>query len=240
MAQSNNFHTKFYSIMAALLMLVFAHGSMNAGDIGEYGDGAFALDLGVGANFDLSSLNQAERDVFGQRPSTVTQVTIRPSYFFSRHWGAYADLRFNLFRFHSYEKFLDLLVPGLSKLKPMFSVGGVYRYEHTRWQIQPRAGVGFNIYGSSKSSMKINGDEEYQKISGDLFCFDAGLSIAYRLSHICALYVDCSTMQQLIPAKYSYTVIKDGVANSGSIKSRTWGNNMSVSIGVRLQTSTRK
>lgn len=72
MAQSNNFHTKFYTIIYALLMLAFAPGSIYAGDIGEYGDGTFALDLGVVANFDLSSLNQVERDVFSQRQSTVT------------------------------------------------------------------------------------------------------------------------------------------------------------------------
>ena len=70
----------------------------------EYEKNTFALDLGLGANFDLSSLNAEQKAVFDRRPSTVAQVAFRPSYYFSRHWGAYADLRFNIFRLHAGRK----------------------------------------------------------------------------------------------------------------------------------------
>ncbi len=205
----------------------------------EYEKNTFALDLGLGANFDLSSLNAEQKAVFDRRPSTVAQVAFRPSYYFSRHWGAYADLRFNIFRLHEAEKLMDILVPGLSALKPSITLGGSYRFEHSRWQIQPRLGIGYSNYGRLKGHTKKGEIETYQRRTGTMLCLDAGFSVAYRTSRVCALFIDLNTLQQLSPAKYTRTTIEDGTESGLTVKSHTWGRTMSVSVGIRLQTSSK-
>lgn len=227
-------------ILTVLLAVVFGTGAAVAEAPAEY-QSHFALDLGPGANFDLSSLNQEQQSVFAGRPSVVAQIAVRPSYYFSRHWGAYADLRINLFRFHDYEKFFDILIPGLSRIKPTFSLGATYRYEHLRWQLQPRLGVGLVTYGGSHSNMTVNGKHTEESLSEDMGCVDAGISVAYRTSRICSLFLDFDAMVPFTPAKYTVTTSVDGsVTSTRHVESHTRGRNMSISLGIRFQTSTRK
>ena len=203
----------------------------------EYGKSTFALDLGLGANFDMSSLNSEQKAVFDRRPSVATQISFRPAYYFSRHWGAYADLRFNLFRLHEAERLMDILIPGLSKLKPSITFGSTYRFEHGHWQLQPRVGIGWSNYGRSKSHLKTSDKEVSQRRTGTMLCLDAGFSVAYRTSRVCALFIDLNTIQQLSPAKYTCTTIEGGSESDLTVKSHTWGRTMSISAGIRLQTS---
>lgn len=202
----------------------------------NYQKGLFALDLGVGCNIDLSSLNGEQEKVFESRPKSVFQISMRPSYYFSRHWGGYVDLRFNLFRFNNLERLLDVLMPGLSKLKPALSIGSTYRYEHGPWQLQPRLGVGIVDYGGSNSTVKVNGKETSQKRTGGMWSVDAGASVAYRTSRVCAIFLDLSTMQPFTPAKYTKTTTVDGTTTRYKATTHTWGRSMSISVGLRLQT----
>lgn len=205
----------------------------------EYEKNTFALDIGLGANFDLSSLNAEQKAVFDRRPSTVAQISFRPSYFFSRHWGAYADLRLNIFRLLEAEKLMDIFIPGLSKVKPSITLGGTYRFEHARWQIQPRLGLGYSNYGRLKQHTKRGDVETNIRRTGTMLCLDAGFSVAYRTSRVCALFIDLNTMQQLSPAKYTRTTVGPGSDSDLTVKSGTWGSTMSVSVGIRLQTSSK-
>lgn len=199
----------------------------------------FALDLAAGTNIDLSSLSQEQKMVFEKRPLSVFQITMRPSYYFSRHWGTYVDLRLNFFRFNDKERLVDVLMPGLSKLKPALSLGGTYRYEHGPWQIQPRLGGGIVEYGHSNSKVKANEKETIQKRSGSMWSIDAGISAAYRTSKVCSIFLDLSAMQPFTPAKYSKTMTVDGTTTRYKVETYTWGRSMSISLGIRLQTSTK-
>lgn len=221
-------------LFASFLMILIAVFASRAQALTEYQKGLFSLDIGVGANIGISSLDDVEKTVFDSRPSVATQVSLRPTYYFSRHWGAYADFRTNLFRFNDSEKLLDILMPGISKIKPSFSIGGTYRYEHARWQIQPRLGIGLNSYGGSESNMNFNGNHIHRKLNGDMLCVDAAVSFAYRTSRVCAIYLDVNTMQQITQAKYTRTTTVDDVTTSTVIKSGTWGNTLSISAGIRL------
>jgi len=225
-------------IFAVVFATAAVCGRAETGD--EYQKRSFMLDLGMGANFDMSSLDAEQQDYFDKRPGAVTQISMRPAYFFSRHWGAYADLRFNLFLLRKSEKFLDLLLPGLSKLKPSFTMGATYRFERGRWQIHPRLGLGFNCYGGMKSYKKVGDDEVSQKCTGSMFCLDGGISFAYRTSRVCSLFVDVNTMLQLAPAKYTCVSTTGGATTTYAVDSHTWGNTMSISAGIRLQTSLSK
>ncbi|MDE6269847.1 MAG: hypothetical protein K2M12_03200 [Muribaculaceae bacterium] len=202
-----------------------------------YQKGLFALDLSVGTNIDLSSLSQEQKTVFEERPLSVFQIAMRPGYYFSRHWGAYVDLRFNLFRFNDTERLVDVLMPGLSKLKPALSLGGTYRYEHGPWQIQPRLGVGIVEYGHNRSKVKANGKETLQKRTGSMWSVDAGVSAAYRTSKVCSIFLDLSAVQPFTPARYSRTTTADGVTTRYKVDTYTWGRSMSISLGIRFQTS---
>ena len=202
-----------------------------------YRKGMFALDLGLGTNIDLSSLSQAQKTFFEERPVSVFQVTMRPSYYFSRHWGTYVDLRLNFFRFNDKERLLDVLMAGLGKLKPALSIGGTYRYEQGPWQILPRLGLGIVEYGHNRSKVTVNGKETLQKRSGGMWSVDAGLSAAYRTSNVCSIFIDLNVVQPFTPAKYIKVTTIDGVTTSYKIDSYTWGRSMSIALGVRFQTS---
>lgn len=223
-------------IITLLSLLAFAFVG-RAENLEDYRKDLFMLDIGVGANVDLSSLSNEQAQVFDKRPSSVVQVSMRPGYFFSTHWGAYADFRFNLFRLREIEKAIDILVPGLSKLKPSVSMGMAYRFERKHLQIQPRLGVGFSSYGNSTRKYKTGKEEMSEEVSGGMWCVDAGVSFAYRTSRVCALFIDLNAMQPFTPAKYSLTKTVDGVSADYSLNSYTWGRTMSISVGVRLQTS---
>lgn len=200
----------------------------------SYNTRLFALDLGLGTNIDLSSLSQEQKKVFEDRPLSVFQISMRPSYFFSRHWGTYMDLRLNFFRFNNKEWLLDVLMPGLSKLKPALSLGGTFRYEHGPWQIQPRLGVGIVEYGTNKSKVKVNEKETIQKRTCGMWSVDIGASAAYRTSNVCSIFLDINAMQPFTPAKYSKTTI-DGAINSYKVNTYSLGRSMSISLGIRLQ-----
>lgn len=202
-----------------------------------YQKGLFALDLSMGANIDLSSLSQEQKAVFEERPTSVFQLTMRPSYFISRHWGAYVDLSFNFFRLNDKERLVDLLMPGLSKLKLALTLGGDYRYEHGPWQIQPRLGVGIVDYGHNRSKVNSNGKETLKERTGDMWSVDAGVSAAYRTSRLCSIFLDFSTKQPFTPAKYSKTTTADGLTTRYTVDTYTWGRSMSISLGIRLQFS---
>ncbi len=228
-----NLYITFISvILCATTVSAYASGPYEC-----YQKGVFALDLSTGINLDLSSLNQEQKTAFDKRPVSVCQITIRPSYYFSRHWGTYVDLRLNLFRFNDMERLVDVLMPGLSKLKPTLSLGGSYRYGHGPWQIQPRLGVGIVEYGHNSSKLKANGKETLRKRRGSMWSVDAGASVAYRTSKICSIFLDLSAIQPFTPAKYSKTTTVDGVTTRHKVDTYSWGRSMSISLGFRFQTS---
>lgn len=208
-----------------------------AGPFECYQKNLFGLDFSVGSNIDLSSLNNEQKEVFEGRPTAAFQLTLRPNYYFSRHWGAYVDLSFSFFRFNDLERLIDVLMPGLSTLKPTLSLGGAYRYEHGHWQIQPRLGVGIVEYGHRSTKIMTDGKETIQKRTGSMWSVNTGISAAYRTSRVCSIFLDLSAMQPFTPAKYSKTTTADGVTSCYKVDSYSWGRNMSVSLGIRLQVS---
>lgn len=230
-----------FGIITGMMILCMATVSAYASEPYEqYQKGLFALDLGLGDNIDLSSLSQEQETVFEKRPESVFQIMIRPNYYFSCHWGAYVDMRFNFFRFDDKERLLDLLLPGLSKLKPSLSLGGTCRCEIGPWQIHPRLGVGIVGYGGSSIKLKLNGNETMRKRTGGMWSVDAGLLTAYRFSKLCSIFLDFNIMQPFIPAKYIKTTTIDGVTTRYEVDSYTWGRSMTISLGVRLQAPTNK
>ena len=230
---------KFCTAFISIVILCFGTDTANASDPHEcYQKGLFALDLSVGTNIDLSSLNPEQKTVFDERPKAAFQISIRPSYYFSRHWGAYTDLRLNFFRLNNKEILLDILMPGLGLLKPAMNLGGTYRFEQGLWQIQPRLGVGILNYGNRDSKVNVNGKETHQKRSGGMWCVDAGVSAAYRTSRVCSIFLDISAMLPFTPAKYSTTTTIDGVITGYQAESYSWGRSMSISLGIRLRTTT--
>lgn len=225
-----------FAAFLSLVILFVAPVSAYASDPYKcYEKGTFALDLSMGDNIDLSSLSQEQKAVFDERPHSAFQISLRPCYYFSRHWGSYVDLSLCFFRFNDKESLLDVLMPGISKLKPTLSLGETYHFEHGPWQIEPRLGVGIVVYGHSSSKRKFNEKETIRKLSGCMWSVDAGVSAAYRASNVCSIFVDFRAMQPFTPAKYSKTTTVDGVTTGYKVNTYTWGRSMTVSIGIRLQ-----
>lgn len=206
-----------------------------------YQPNAFSLDISVGANFDLSSLNDGQKDYFQTRKSTASQLDFRASYFFARHWGGYFDMRTSFFRLRKTPWYESLLTFGMDKFKPSFSLGAIYRYEHARWQLQPRAGLGFSSYSNRESNSKKTDIKRHEKFTSDALCLDAGVSLSYRTSRICALFVDAEFLQPLNAAKYSLVVTdENGVENRTEVKAGSYLRSMSLTFGIRFQCNSKK
>ncbi|MCM1356781.1 MAG: hypothetical protein NC212_10305 [Staphylococcus sp.] len=236
-------YRKLTTVIASAVMLAMSSLSASASTPEPYQKNAFAFDISMGAGLDMSDLNEEQKTGFYGRPSSAFEISFRPSYFFSRHWGGYADVRINYIRFSKWEKILDILLPGLGKMKPAYTIGGIYRLESARWQFQPRLGIGVNSYGTHKSKgTDKSGVKTAEKIAGNMFCLDGGMSIAFRTSRVCALFADLDYIQPLAAAKYTKTRTgADGEHLSTTvIKSRSWGSTMNISIGIRFQTSASK
>lgn len=198
-------------------------------------------------------------DWFGRQKLAHNALTFRLTYFVYRHWAIYGELGFGgkpgWTPPFGGPVWMSESKCGLGLDCSLLSCAGVvYRYEHGRWQFYARAAYG--IMSFDLDSYFSVGDMEGSSLIGDAFgenrwtarrsiaadCVCGGLSFGYRTSRTVSIVLDVN---------YSYPVrAKSEVAiknESGpsyrevdnSINwyrtSRSWGNNLTVSVGIQFQ-----
>ncbi len=129
-----------------------------------------------------------------------------------RHWCAYLDLGvsfFNIQTDNSGENIagavIDKLFPGLSKIKPSLSTGITYVVEKRKWQIMPRAGIGWTSAGNSNKTKSADGKVYQLEINRSPMFFNTGASIGYRTSNLCSFILDINYRCPLQSCKATYT-----------------------------------
>lgn len=227
------------SIITSFLVLVSSalctYAQEDVGSISMPYGRSLQLSMAAGCNFSLAG--DVDQWWFGDRQARAFELDWMVSYMFPGHWGVYADLRLKFFRLRDAQEGLaedifDTFFPGLRRLHPSFSVGGVYRYEYGRWGIYPRIGIGWQSYGYREST-KDSGAWEFRRRTSTM-TLNAGMTGAFRLSRRISFILDMHFQQPLQKSKATLTEIRSGE----EIRTVRWtsslGRELTLSCGIRL------
>lgn len=201
----------------------------------------FMMSFSLGSNFNTGGSDYAEW--FGSRADVATQFDWRMNVPLFRHWCAYLDLGVSFFNIQTNNSgeniagaVIDKLFPGLSKIKPSLSTGITYVVEKRKWQFMPRAGIGWTSAGNSNKTKSTDGKIYKLEINRSPMFFNTGASIGYRTSNLCSFILDINYRCPLQDSKATYTTtLSDLPPVTEVMKSRSWANDLSVSLGIQLQ-----
>lgn len=205
----------------------------------------FMMSFSIGPNFNTGGSEYP--DYFGTRSDVVTQFNWRMSGAFTRHWAAYAELGMSFFRVKTddvvnniIEDLFSMMSLGITKMKPSLGAGITYIAEKGKWQFLPRVGIGWMSAGNSNSTTETNGKESRLKIDRSPWFANAGASIGYRMSKVCSAILDVNYRHPLQACKATYTTQSPEEAPVIiTRKSRSWANDLSVSVGIQVQMDMR-
>lgn len=206
----------------------------------------FMMSLSLGPNFNTGGSDYSEW--FGSRADVATQFDWRMNVAFARHWCAYLDFGVTFFKVQTNgldeniaTVLLDDLFPGLRKIKPSISAGVTYIAEKGRWQFMPRTGIGWTSAGYVDKTKTIDGKEYQFDIDRSCVFLNTGASIGYRTSNVCSVILDISYRYPLQSCKAVYTTTSPDMSPvTKTMKSRSWANDLSVSLGIQFQLEMRK
>ncbi len=200
----------------------------------------FLMSFSIGPNFNTGGSDYPE--YFGSRADVATQFDWRMSVGFARHWNAYLDIGLSFFKIRTddlstniAQALSDKLFPGLSKIKPAASIGIGYTAEMGRWQLMPRVGIGRMSAGGSEKTQTIEETTYKLEISRSSTFLTPGIAAGYRTSNLCSIILDVSYRCPLQDCKTTYTVTEpDLTSTTKTVNSRSWANDLSVSVGIQL------
>ncbi len=205
----------------------------------------FTFAISLGPNFNTGGSQSAEW--FGSRPATAMQMDIMMNLAIVRRLSLYLDLGITFFeiRQQSADKdpvaaIIGELFSPVSSMKPSAAAGLAYTISVERWRIIPRAGIGVISMGSyHKSSTVGDTTKRLDKDISPMFV-NAGVSAGYRLSRLCTLFLDASYRCPVQRATATYTLTRpDTPAETLNATSRSWGNDLTLSLGVKFHIGAR-
>lgn len=200
----------------------------------------FIMSFSIGPNFNTGGSEHTE--YFGARADVATQFDWRISVGFARHWNAYLDIGLSFFKIQTDDVWSniaqtigDKLFPGLSRIKPSASIGIGYMEEIGRWQLMPRIGIGRMSAGGSEKTQTIEDTTYKLEISRSSTFLNPGISAGYRTSNLYSIILDVSYRCPLQSCHTTYTVTETDLPSvTETVKSRSWSNDLSVSVGIQL------
>lgn len=196
----------------------------------------FIMTVSVGPNFNTGGNKNTA--LFGSRPDVCTQFDWRMNIAFARRWTAYIDLGLNFYRIEKpeiVEAIMNALMPGFGCIHPSASVGGSYTAYTGRWMFTPRTGFGYEYVNKSDKSKSKDGVKIETKRKIVPLFWESGLTCAFRTSKLCAITLDLNYRCPLQPGKVTVKTTKDNISTVEHFKSRSWANDLSLSLGFQLQ-----
>lgn len=196
---------------------------------------------------------------FGRQPSNRGEFTIRAAYSLFSHWSIYGDMVFSSGGNWTPPIDIEWLAESSCGLPGSAGMGAgiMYRYENNRWQFFTRAGIGAcamdnaddyihyiyednNYEENDVSSPKIKEIIEAQRLICPTY-INFGLTGSYRLTRELNLVLDINYRYPYTSAKVKITretYNDDGrteIIDCQTYHSRSWGNNLTISIGFQFQ-----
>ena len=244
---------RLFALILAISALLAAHAQAPSDSVIRPFNRPLMLSVTYGKNINTGG-NDNEY-WFGRQPALVNEVAFRLTYMFSPRWGIYGDFYFN--SRSDWTPPLDLewwdeFDCGI-RTSGGAGLGAMYRFEHRRWQFYARAGFGVGNRGEGPDLTHYIGyeDEEYPRNCKDIIeamrltsvnYVNIGVTGGYRLSRVISLIMDinyhypCTSSKVEInhktnPSNGSRPVFID----RQTYTSRSWGNNLTISIGFQLQ-----
>lgn len=192
---------------------------------------------------------------FGQQRGVVNEIAIRLAYIFSPHWGIYGDFYFN--SCSDWTPPLDMEWwendDYCIRTSGGAGLGAMYRFEHRRWQFYARAGFGIGNRGEGPD---LTHYIDYENEESPHNCkeiiqalrltsvnyVNIGVTGGYRLSRVISLIMDINYHYPCTSSKVEINH-KTNPSNGSrptfidrqTYTSRSWGNNLAISIGIQFQ-----
>ena len=242
----------------ALIVALFSLSAVNAQTQPDSIFKTFKRPLFLSTSFGKTiSLGEDDNEYwFGKQPAVYNEFAFRLTYFVVSHWGIYADLYFGPgsdwtppidTEWKIKDSELDLF-----HITSGFGIGVMYRYEHKRWQLFTRAGIGICEI-TPAPDMEHNIGDKYvdgTRIVEGIYArrhtmpsyVNLGLTGGYRLSKGISLVFDMNYRYPISSSKveishetYVGNNYKPHVHSKQTYTSRSWGNNLTVSVGIQLQ-----
>ncbi len=188
---------------------------------------------------------------FGRQNDNRGEFTIRATGMFSHHWGVFGEMTFGSGGEEwtppiEGDWYYEVMCGNVFDTFGM-GIGMMYRYEYKRWQLFARIGTGFcNIDGQAKYQLL---DEESDEQTSDSYnsvlhaerftrpvYVNFGITGGYRISRVCSVIFDVNYRYPYTSSKvYIIPELGNDTYEPKTYTSRSWGNNITFSIGVQLQ-----
>ena len=244
---------RIFAIILAFSALTVTHAQTPRDSVIRPFDRPLMLSFSYGRSFNTSG-NDNEY-WFGRQPGNRGVLDIRLTYMFVSHWGVYGDISFS--SGGTWTPPIDLewedeVYCGIN-WSGGIGIGLMYRYEYKRWQFFARSGIGACTIDNATGLTHFidDSDDQPENLYHDVICADRytnpsyvnfGITGGYRLTHVSSLIFD-------INYRYPYTSSKveikhkvipacdstPQVVDIRTYHSRSWGNNLTFSIGIQLQ-----
>lgn len=202
----------------------------------------------LGSNFRIGP--QPDQAIFGNRQPVAFGFGLRMSGYFTPHWGAYGDIHLKFYRTRYLtpsfsdkftEAIAEMFFPGISHIKGSLGAGVTYRYEHGRWQLYPRLGLGWHM---GTHSTKSTSDKQHTitlERDNSVLYLATGIAFGFRTSRVCSLILDINFQQPLTAAKATFTTSQNSSAGEGpkevtSFSTHALGRDLTLSLGIQFQT----
>lgn len=197
------------------------------------------LSVSMGTNIHTGGNEHPE--CFATRADVATQFDMRMNVFLSDCWSVYGDFGLTFFKLQKkspglFEEIFDALFDVALRFNPSLGVGASYMAEFGRFNLMPRAGLGYQLYaGDSNHTKQMNSVTYKSNVRRSSFFANAGCAFEYRLTEMWGLLFDVNYRYPLQSAKAKYTVQE---ADTPPVKqnwsSRSWTNDLSISLGIQL------
>lgn len=195
---------------------------------------------------------------FGRQPGNHGELGIQLSYLFINHCGIFADMYFSAGG--NWVPPIDIEWMNAESCGPVGSmgmgVGLMYRFENYRWQFFARTGIGscsidnaddlfHNITEENNDSKTIITEVlEARRLTCPSYV-NFGITGGYRLTHELSIVLDVNyrypyTSSTVIISRKTWPSEDEPsqVINQQMYHSRSWGNNITISLGFRVQFKT--
>ncbi|WP_442592018.1 hypothetical protein ACSBL2_12410 [Pedobacter sp. AW31-3R] len=166
-----------FSLLLFLLSAVSLESFAQSEKKENYLNNYVKFDLSLGQNIDIPpSAAEKNAGLLGSRNRVVPFFAAKATHLFSEKFGWYGNLRIDFYKERKaeiyeenvfgkfFEDIFNSILGPISKIKPAFDAGMVYRIEQKRWSLMPSLGLGYASYGSNRFSSQTQTNDSGESV----------------------------------------------------------------------------
>lgn len=246
---------RLFGLIIALTMLsqiTVAQNDVNPKDIVQF-ERPLIMTISYGQRINTGGNENATW--FGHQQKMRDAVDFRISYFLKKYFGIYGYVQYGT----SHSDWNPPVGVELAEedecglpfdISITLGAGAISRFETGRWQFFGRIGIGatsLDPVNKKTSISEFNPTIEYlpyERWTADRFtcpCFiNSGITLGYKLNKITSIVIDANYRFPI--GKRSKVIIKHeiygdfpGIISKNTYRSRSWGNDLTIAIGIQFQ-----